>query len=198
MTNTQALELARAYIQEHEPCDLSCEEDAACDFWFSGNAKANQHFHVFASRGDGSLLAVWKVKAEGLDGNPVVVLGGEGELAVIGTDVASAMAFMARLGGVDFLIFINVADDDVHAVDEQEDKDEAPVLEPDEEMAAWVDKTLHARAPKNLSRALIANMKAHPGLVKFARSLANLICVWLTSPILRKFVLFRAMIILNS
>ncbi len=172
MTNGQALEQLERYLSEHEPSDLSWSASPDCAFWFD-NAAANDQFHVFASRGDGSLVAVWKKSGPELDGCPVVVLGGEGELAVLGADVASALAVIAKVGTNDFMVFINVTDDEARAVHEASDADEAKVLAPDQAFATWVSKTLGAEMPHNLSKALRANMKAHPGLIKLARGLVK-------------------------
>ncbi|MBX3263087.1 MAG: hypothetical protein KIS78_04590 [Labilithrix sp.] len=174
MNNTEALKLAQAYIQANEPCDLSWESDPACAFWFNGNPEADEHFHVFATRGDGSLLALWKKSGAALDSCPVVLLGGEGELAVLGDDVARALALMATIGSVDFQVFVNAgAKDDEGAVDEPSDAGEDKVLEPDDAFAEWTKTTLGVERPRRVAKTLIAAMKRHEGLVKLARGLVK-------------------------
>jgi hypothetical protein len=174
--NSKALALAREYIEENEPCDLSWEEEGDATEWFGGNEQANQHLEVFASRGDGSLLALWKRNGVDKEAAPVVLLGGEGELAVLGGSVPEALATLAAIGTLDFMIWVNVTDDDEEAIappdeDEEEDEDDAFELEPDEEFADWVEETFGRRV-EDPGEAMRAAMKKHPGFVKFARGLA--------------------------
>ncbi len=165
MKNSDALRILKPYLDDNSPSDLSWSANPDCDFWFSGNKLANQLFHVFATRSDGSLIAVWK--KDGLDFElcPVVLLGGEGELAVLGDNVAHAVALMAKLGSMSFMVFIKTTENEKDAISVSSDEEEASLLEPDEEFCQWVQANLQTESPRNLSLALSKNIARHPGLI---------------------------------
>ena len=100
--NAKAIAALRAFVAKHDDVALgdTWPSDATnVEFWFANKStEANQHFQQFASTGDGSLLAVWNRDRKGFESGPVVFLGSEGDLAVLGSNVADAIALMARCG----------------------------------------------------------------------------------------------------
>ncbi|HET9747860.1 MAG TPA: hypothetical protein VFS06_01025 [Casimicrobiaceae bacterium] len=104
MSNTKAIAALRAFCKNAESPQLgdtwpSAPKETNVEFWFANKSKAaNQHFQQFASTGDGSLLALWKVRKATWDNAPVVFLGSEGDLEILGGNVADTIALLARCG----------------------------------------------------------------------------------------------------
>jgi len=101
MGNLDTIAAWTAWAKEHDvyPGDTYPSEEANVDFWFAaGGDQANEHFYQFASTGDGSLLAIYSEAGKAFDTGPVVLLGGEGDVHVLGDGVLSALAVVARAG----------------------------------------------------------------------------------------------------
>ena len=99
--NAKAIGLFTKYVATHDDAafgDVYPSKQKVVDFWFANNTKAaNKHFQQFATSGDGSLIVMWNT-GKGFAKAPVVFLGGEGELAILGAGVADALALLARCG----------------------------------------------------------------------------------------------------
>ncbi len=97
MSNSRAVAAFRAC--RLPMADVTFEAKPAVDFWFAGGSKRpNDVFRCFATTGDGSLVAEWNADGQGFDAAPVVFLGSEGHLAVLGANVPEALALFARCG----------------------------------------------------------------------------------------------------
>ena len=104
LSNQDAIAAFAKFVKQHDSVQLgdTWPSDATnVDFWFANRtAVANDHFRQWASTGDGSLLALWKTdpKDKNFEKAPVVFLGGEGDLAVLGANVADVLALLERCG----------------------------------------------------------------------------------------------------
>jgi hypothetical protein len=122
--------------------------DPEVSFWFASNSKtANRFFHVFASGGDGSLLAIWSEDGDAFDDAPVVLLGHEGDVYLLADDVPHALALVAASG----------------------ENFEAAVLEeeetvPDAALTAWLHAAYNLPLPEGLVRDLVVEAGARLGL----------------------------------
>lgn len=101
MNNLEAIDAWFSWAESNgTPGDtFPSTDETAVDFWFAANGEsANQHLRQFASTGDGSLLAVYSESGNSFEAGPVVFLGGEGDLHVLGDSVLEALAVVARVG----------------------------------------------------------------------------------------------------
>ena len=101
MSNLAVVQAWTAWAQENGVFagDTYPSEESNVDFWFANNGEtANQHLHQFASTGDGSLLAIFSLAGNEFATGPVVFLGSEGDVHVIGGDVLSSVAVLALAG----------------------------------------------------------------------------------------------------
>ena len=101
MSNLDVVQAWRGWAQENDVFsgDTYPSEESNVDFWFADNGEtANQHLHQFASTGDGSLLAIFSQEGNEFTKGPVVFLGSEGDIHVLGADVLSAVAVLALAG----------------------------------------------------------------------------------------------------
>jgi hypothetical protein len=158
--NLDVIDAWRAWVRETDaaPGDTYPSEDSSVHVWFEGD-QANEYFHCFASTDGGSLLAIWSREGGAFEDAPVVFLGGEGDLHVLGDDVLQALALVARAGA-----------ESLDAVlQDGEEEDDA-----DEDLSAWLEEEYDIGVPESVEKAVKRATKRHPGLPEFVNDLTGI------------------------
>jgi hypothetical protein len=110
--------------------------DRLNDFWIEEGSDLAEQFGIFIGIGDGSDVALWN-RGGAPDTWPVVLIGGEGEMAVLADDFAG---FLARVAAADFDDESEYGWSEFMARDEYEPEDEW-----DDEVRAEVARANKAR-----------------------------------------------------
>lgn len=158
--NLDVIEAWKAWVAETDasPGDTYPSEDSNVDAWFEGD-HANEHFHCFATTDDGSLLAIWSREGGTFEDGPVVFLGGEGDLHVLGDDVLQALAVVARAGAESLDAVLEYGE-------EEDDADDA--------LGGWLEENYDIGVPESVEKAIKRAKKRHPGLKEFVADLTGI------------------------
>lgn len=135
MNNLEAIEAWKGWVADSENAagDMSPSEEVdEHKHWFHEKADAAaKHFRSFASSGDGDIVALWSESGkDDFKSSPVVVLGGEGQLAWVAPSAAEAIALFAAAGSEMFTAMLSYGD-----------------MEKDDELATFVEKKLGVKVP---------------------------------------------------
>lgn len=138
------LEFYEAFNDQYRPAD------------WTRNEAADEELLTFAQDGAGGQYALWVGGSGGLESAPVVKLGDDGDLIVLGRDLLD-FAWLLSCG----IEPIGIAEDITLPID----------LVASEEMQAWVSSQAPGRVFGNVREILGAASQAFPALVTHIRSL---------------------------
>jgi hypothetical protein len=149
MDNLKAIDAWKNWSSENENYagDVSPADPSEGNFWFREGAKeAARHFHVFATGGDGSMIAVYSKDGASFAKGPVVHLSHEGEVYIVAEDVPHALGVIAASGENYEMVMYG---------EETEGTDEA--------LSAWLKETFDVKPP-NDPRAAVKSAGEKLGL----------------------------------
>ena len=118
-----------------------------------GSYPVSPYLHVFAETGDGSLLVIWSNECT-FEQGPVLLIGAEGGVCLLGGSVAEALAIVAAAGD-------DVLDSAIeHGFDDG----------PNQALADWLYEQYDVGIPMDVSAALRACQETHSAALQFVEA----------------------------